>query len=117
MSYRWKRGEELASFRARQRHQAVILIEAGLVRPRPEACEGCGSTPGLSRTGSALIHAHHPDYEHPEIIKWLCGRCHRREDHSYPPIATWQDYYTWYREHRDPTWRTLPQTQLSLLTC
>jgi len=115
MGYRWKEGEALASFRARQRHMTVILIAAGLVRPRPSACENCTGTPGYNSTGATLIHAHHPDYERTEIVKWLCARCHRRESHSWPPISTWDDYEEWYRTHPDPTWRTMPQTQLSLL--
>lgn len=116
MGYRWKAGEELAAFRARQRHMTTILIADGLVRPRPSACENCSGVPGCSSTGAVLIHAHHPDYEHPEVIKWLCARCHRRESHSYPPIRTWADYEDWYRMHPDPTWRSMSQTQRSCLT-
>jgi len=93
MGYRWKEGEELAAWKARQRHETVVLIAAGVVRPRPQACEQCGEVPR-----SRMIHMHHPDYEWPELVQWLCASCHSRASHRFPDIATWADYDHWYRQ-------------------
>lgn len=95
MGYRWKAGEVLESWRAQQRHKSWLLVEADVVRPRPDACEGCGRVPGLSVTRCSLIHMHHPDYERPELVEWLCGRCHRKAPHRIPPIVTWEDLRRW----------------------
>jgi len=65
-------------FMAEQRHKSVILIREGKLRPRPEKCEECGAEPGRTRIGGvSLVQMHHPDYFHPELIEWLCPRCHR----------------------------------------
>lgn len=56
------------------------LIRQGKVRPRPDACERCGSpgAPGVIAT----IQAHHRDYRHPADIEYLCGRCHWQADEA-----------------------------------
>ena len=33
-------------------------------------CEGCGAK---------KVHAHHPDYDKPVDVKWLCASCHHQE--------------------------------------
>ena len=43
-------------------------IERGRLQ-RPDVCEDCGKTGG--------IQAHHPDYNKPKEIRWLCHACHR----------------------------------------
>lgn len=113
MAYRWKKGEELASWKAEQRHQTTILIAAGLVRPRPLSCEQCGATPGLNSVGSSKIHMHHPDYERPELVQWLCGSCHRRASHRFPAINSWADCDRW-RQRRAARRVRFTGTQLAL---
>lgn len=39
---------------------------------RPDTCEQCGS--------GGRINGHHPDYDQPLLIEWLCGRCHEQAD-------------------------------------
>lgn len=100
MGYRWKDGEALAAWKARQRHETVRLIRAGQVRPRPDICEKCGRTPGRDRFRRPLVQMHHPDYERPELIEWLCPSCHRRAPHRISGIVTWDDIAQWEREKR-----------------
>lgn len=45
------------------------------MRPRPHLCERCGNAP----PDGQKIHAHHIDYTRPELIAWLCVKCHRAE--------------------------------------
>lgn len=35
----------------------------------PEACEICGAE---------KTEAHHPDYERPGLVQWLCRKCHNQ---------------------------------------
>lgn len=37
---------------------------------KPENCSLCGEY-------SKIIHGHHPDYNLPTFVKWLCPSCHR----------------------------------------
>lgn len=39
---------------------------------RATSCQVCGS--------DRNIEAHHPDYSKPLDVRWLCKRCHRKED-------------------------------------
>jgi hypothetical protein len=56
--------------RARQILKNAVL--AGLIR-RPGHCETC-------LDGDSLIQAHHPDYEKPFYVFWLCRVCHVRAE-------------------------------------
>ena len=49
-------------------------IDLGLIQ-RPDKCEKCSKKSGL-------IQAHHPDYEKPLEIQWLCVKCHNYEHHQ-----------------------------------
>jgi len=43
-------------------------IRRGLVTPQP--CEECGTE---------RAEAHHPDYDRPMVVRWLCRRHHKAE--------------------------------------
>ena len=45
-------------------------VESGRLVPA-DRCEKCGS--------ASEIEAHHPDYDRPLEVKWLCVKCHRAE--------------------------------------
>ena len=49
-------------------------IERGVVTRRA-LCEICGST-GTFKDGRTAIQAHHPDYNKPLEVMWLCQKCH-----------------------------------------
>jgi tRNA pseudouridine38-40 synthase len=52
------------------------LIEVGRGRQRPEWMrEWCGS--------ERDIQAHHPDYDRPLMVVWICGVCHREHHRQY----------------------------------
>jgi hypothetical protein len=43
-------------------------LKMGLIQPKP--CQRCGAEPA---------EAHHPSYDRPAYVVWLCRRCHRGE--------------------------------------
>jgi len=49
-------------------------IEDGKV-VRQTVCEACGTT-GIFKDGRTAIQAHHPDYDKPLEVMWLCQPCH-----------------------------------------
>ena len=53
-------------------------IERGDV-VRPAACSRCGAADTPMRDGRTSIQAHHPDYEQPLEVLWLCQRCHHEQ--------------------------------------
>ena len=57
-------------------------IEDGVV-VRKSRCETCGDT-GTFKDGRTAIQAHHPDYNKPLDVMWLCQRCH----------------HAWHKTHR-----------------
>ena len=61
---RWDR----ANPKKRAAHHALRnALRRGEVQPQP--CEICG----------APAHGHHPDYDAPLVVKWLCPRHHKAE--------------------------------------
>jgi hypothetical protein len=71
-----------------------LLIADGLVRPRPDACESCGT--------EGRLHCHHLDYLRPELIAWLCPRCHRRAHVKTPWLCADGSYdWPWLWAHAD----------------
>ena len=49
-------------------------IQKGLV-VRKTHCETCGAAP-VFKNGRTGIQAHHPDYNKPLEVMWLCQKCH-----------------------------------------
>jgi len=55
------------------------LTESALrtgVLERPAVCDGCGQQPAPYKDGRTAIQAHHPDYNDPLNVMWLCQPCH-----------------------------------------
>jgi ribosomal protein S27AE len=50
-------------------HSAVAYALRSGRLVRPNACPECGE--------ETLVEAHHPDYDKPLEVEWLCGPCHR----------------------------------------
>ncbi len=67
--------------KARARRQLKYAVRVGLV-VKPERCEGCNE-PFSKRS----LHGHHPDYQKPLEVEWLCRGCHnerhREEEASH----------------------------------
>lgn len=49
-------------------------IERGIII-RKDVCETCGET-GIFKDGRTKVQAHHPDYNKPLEVMWLCQKCH-----------------------------------------
>ena len=64
---------------ARADSRAHDITEKAIARGvliRPERCEACGTAGESFADGRAPIQAHHPDYNRPLDVMWLCQRCH-----------------------------------------
>ena len=61
----------------RAKHAARIATKKGKIK-KPLFCESCGQNRKLER--------HHPDYDKPLEVDWLCHRCHSYI-HRYLKIA------------------------------
>lgn len=57
----------------------AYLLRSGRLE-KPETCETCGE--------SRPLEASHSDYSLPELVRWLCVPCHRREDWAAPKGGT-----------------------------
>lgn len=51
---------------------------------RPSACEKCEQSLAPKRNGASRIQGHHPDYNEPLLVKWLCEPCHMKEHRRAP---------------------------------
>lgn len=74
------RGGKKASDRSQNTLEKAI--KKGIVE-RKTHCEECGASP-VFRDGRSGVQAHHPDYNEPLSVMWLCQPCHHR----------------WHRQHR-----------------
>jgi transposase-like protein len=77
---RFYRGGSTASDRAQ--NLLEVAVRRGIV-VRKVVCEKCGATP-VMKDGRTGIQAHHPDYNKPLEVMWLCQMCH----------------HEWHKEHR-----------------
>jgi len=70
----------LVALKKAARAATVRAMRLGVL-VRPAACEKCGkeSDPNRPSSWAGGLHAHHPDYSKPLVVKWLCHSCHRRE--------------------------------------
>jgi hypothetical protein len=57
-------------------HEAVYSAICSGRLIRPEICSKCGKKPKPRSDGRTRIHAHHPDYNKPLEVEWLCADCH-----------------------------------------
>lgn len=55
-------------------HQVHRALKEGRL-VRPDKCETCGEAK-MYKDGRPGIHAHHPDYNKPLDVMWLCRKCH-----------------------------------------
>lgn len=67
------RAEPTAAARRAQSHVAYLIKTGKLTRPM--RCE-CGA--------GGKIEAAHADYQKPDVVRWLCVRCHRAWDRTEP---------------------------------
>lgn len=76
-------------------------IEKGLVQ-RKNVCECCGRE-AVMKDGRTGIQAHHPDYNRPLDVMWLCQKCH----------------HEWHKNHKAkevvPS-EAMPRTDLTVLS-
>lgn len=54
----------------RVRFRTAMKIKKGELK-RPYRCEECNKYTHIS--------AHHPDYDKPNLIQWLCSKCHSQK--------------------------------------
>lgn len=76
-------------------------IEKGLVK-RKTVCEFCGQE-AVMKDGRTGIQAHHPDYNRPLDVIWLCQKCH----------------HEWHKNHKAKevvSSEAMPRTNLTVLS-
>lgn len=84
---RQRRSSCARSHKFPEQHKAHRLVQAAIksgALVRPEACGACGKIPEPFTDGRAAIQAHHPDYEKPLQVKWLCTMCHAQVPRALP---------------------------------
>ena len=59
-------------------------LRKGVVEKKTH-CEKCGDT-GVFKDGRSKIQAHHPDYNKPLRVTWLCQKCHHEWHKENKPI-------------------------------
>lgn len=64
----WKRNPT----RNNARQVVFYALKSGVLT-KPDHCEDCGR-------GDCTIQAHHPSYDNPLDVMWLCIPCHRKAD-------------------------------------
>lgn len=67
---------------ARRRH-ARMQVKNALKRgalPKPTTCPRCS----VEDVPARRMHAHHPDYDQPLVVEWLCARCDAVEHGALP---------------------------------
>lgn len=62
--------------------------QRGLI-PKAGRCQQCASNTNLD--------AHHPDYNKPLVVVWLCRRCHQRHHNPTTWLLRWLDGNTQHR--------------------
>jgi hypothetical protein len=73
--YRQRKKEQCAKTDSDYKNNYPERVVAGIIarkqNPHLKPCEVCGSTDKVIR--------HHPDYNEPNKIVFLCGSCHKKE--------------------------------------
>jgi len=69
-----RRERERGSPKVRARRLLETAIRNGTII-KPNACEHCGAM--------GRLHGHHPDYDKPLDVRWLCALCHGKEHAKY----------------------------------
>jgi len=77
MSKHWSENRCRQPFFEKARQKARRAIEKGIL-VRPDTCEMCGKKPPPMKNGRASIQGHHPNYDEPLNVQWLCVKCHRK---------------------------------------
>ena len=71
---KWRESNAAENAKLRKAHHAVeVALKRGTMT-RASECSRCGETYG--------IEAHHPDYDKPLEVIWLCVKCHAKEHHG-----------------------------------
>jgi hypothetical protein len=72
--YQTHKKEAHARYKAKKARRQNELIA-------PAECSACGG-------GGGRIVAHHPDYDQPLLVEWLCDGCHIRRHRGDPAYAS-----------------------------
>jgi hypothetical protein len=78
------RGGSTASDRAQ--NTLEVALRKGVVG-RPDRCQKCRRAPSPMKGGRSRLQAHHPDYNKPLDVMWLCQACHHewhKRHHAVP---------------------------------
>lgn len=65
-------------------NKVEMAIRAGFIQ-RPENCSNC-KCKKVFKDGRSGIQAHHPDYNKPLYVIWLCQKCHHAWHKTNKPI-------------------------------
>ena len=70
--------EHVKAYEARHPERKAAWIKARPI-PMPERCEQCGDVSKICR--------HHPDYQKPKDVKFLCMDCHKKEHNRLVEVS------------------------------